>query len=54
MNLFLLIPLVALLIFILGVLVGSGQVTRAQDKRGRRQADVQRDINEQWQALRSM
>jgi uncharacterized membrane-anchored protein YhcB (DUF1043 family) len=41
-----------LVIFLIGVLVGSGLVTRAQDTCARRQAAIQRELNEQWRALR--
>lgn len=41
-----------LFIFALGILVGNGYTTRAQDVRDRRQAAVQRSLNAQYQALR--
>lgn len=44
--------LAALVIFALGVLTGSGLVTRAQDARGRHQAATQRQLNDQWCLLR--
>lgn len=47
MNLILLVILSALIVFAVGVLVGSGLVTSAQDARDRRQAATQRDINGQ-------
>lgn len=37
--------------FFVGVLVGSGLVTRAQDARGRRQAALQCQLNNQWRLL---
>ena len=38
-------------VFLIGVLVGTGLVTRAQDRRDRRQAEAQRQINAARQEL---
>jgi hypothetical protein len=51
LNIALFVVLAALLIFLIGVLTGSGMNTRAQDARDRRQAATQRRINDQWRAL---
>ncbi len=52
MSFFVAVALLALFLFSLGVLVGSGLAYRAQEERGRQQAAVQRELNAQWQALR--
>ncbi|MCE7006594.1 hypothetical protein LWC34_27745 [Kibdelosporangium philippinense] len=39
--------LVGLFVFLLGVLTGNGMLTLAQQQRERRQADMQRRINEE-------
>jgi uncharacterized membrane-anchored protein YhcB (DUF1043 family) len=48
-GLIIFIPLLALLI---GILIGSGITTKTQDKRDRKQADTQRDLNLQFRVLR--
>jgi hypothetical protein len=45
------IGLALIVCFLLGVLTGSGQVTRTQDARDRSQAAVQRDLNLQFRVL---
>lgn len=47
-----LLGLAILLVFLLGLLVGTGLTTRVQDTRDRRQAARQRELNDQAQALR--
>jgi len=42
-----------LLIFVLGLLVGSSMNTHAQEMRDRRQARVQRQLNDEWSQLRA-
>lgn len=51
-NLIIILGLAVLLIFVLGILVGTGLTSRAQDVRARRQAAVQRRLNDQAEALR--
>ena len=51
-NLIIILGLAVLLIFALGILVGTGLTSRAQDARARRQAAVQRRLNDQAEALR--
>ena len=46
-----LIVLVAVVLVSFGVLIGCTLSARALDARERRQAAVQRSLNEQWQAL---
>jgi hypothetical protein len=40
--------------FLVGFLTGSGMSTRAQDARDRRQAAVQRQLNDEWRVLRDL
>lgn len=47
-----LLGLALLVVFLLGLLVGTGLTTRAQAARDRRQAAMQRDLNDEAQALR--
>lgn len=54
MSLIFFVTLAVLFIFALGVLVGSGQVTRAQDARDRRQAARQRELNGWTRGLHDM
>ena len=51
MNTFVLIVLAATLLVSFGVLIGCTLSERLLDARTRRQAAVQRSLNEQWQAL---
>jgi cell division protein FtsL len=52
MSLLLLVALVALLIFILGVLCGCSWTDQLYDARSRRQATRQRQLNNEFRVLR--
>lgn len=54
MTTFIVIMVTFILIFLLGLLVGASVTTRTQEGRDRRQATVQRHLNEQWDALRNL
>ena len=48
------ICLAALVAFCLGLVVGNGYTTRAQDARDRRQASIQRHLNDEWRIVRQL